>query len=200
MSIKLNFKALYTILLVIFIAVFCSLNLVSGQSKKSKKTKEEKEWVNNLWYGGGINLGFNADNYSSYFVFGISPLAGYRLNSFISVGPRFSLDWTIAKFNTGFNVLKYNSLDYGLGIFTRFKFLENFFAHLEYSQLNETIGYIDGNMLRKERQWRDIALLGLGYNSNSPFAYEIYINYNFLEDENSIRVPIIYRAGFTYNF
>lgn len=174
-------------------------NLFS-QSKKSKKTKEKSEWLNDVWYGGGINLGFNSDNYSSYFVFGISPLAGYRLNSFISVGPRFSLDWTIAKYNTGFSILKYNSLDYGLGVFSRVKFLDYFFAHFEYSQLNETIGYIDGNTLRKERQWRDIALIGIGYNSNTPFAYEIYINYNFLEENNSIRLPIIYRAGFTYNF
>jgi hypothetical protein len=174
------------------------------QSKRTKKKETESEWLNNVWFGGGFNLGFNIDNYngyqSNYFVIGISPMAGYKVNSFISIGPRFSIDWTIAKYSNGFSVLKYNSVDFGLGVFARIKFLQNFFAHFEYSQLNETYGYIVGNTLEKERQWRDLAMIGLGYHSNTKWGYEIYINYNFLEEDNSLRLPIIYRFGITYNF
>lgn len=187
----------------------CFLLLIFGlhieavsQVTRSGKNKEKSDWVKDLWFGGGINLGFSSDSYNSIFGFGISPMAGYKINSFFSVGPRVSLDYTTAKYSIGNGVYKYNSFDYGLGVFARFKFLETFFVHLEYSQLNETYatGYIVNNELEKYRQWRDIALLGLGYNSNQIWSYEIYINYNFLEETSSIRVPIIYRAGITYNF
>ena len=69
-----------------------------------------------------------------------------------------SIDWTIAKFNDGFTAYKFNSLDYGVGAFVRAKFFHNFFAHLEYSQLNVT--YSDGNVINnklvKYREWKDI--------------------------------------------
>lgn len=193
---------LYRIVPMILLLILTLQFEAISQVKKSKKSKEKSEWVKDLWYGGGINLGFSSDSYNSIFAFGISPMVGYKLNSIISVGPRISLDYTTAKYSIGNGVYKYNSLDYGLGIFARLKFLETFFVHLEYSQLNETYatGYIVNNELEKYRQWRDIALLGLGYNSNQIWSYEIYINYNFLEDGNSIRVPIIYRGGITYNF
>lgn len=202
----LYFNKLIRLFCLVGCLVFCLHFDALAQVKKAKKTKEKSEWTKDLWYGGGINLGFSSDYYnglqSNYFVFGISPMVGYKLNSVISVGPRISIDWTIAKFNDGFQSYKYNSVDYGLGVFARFKFLDNLFAHAEYSQLNETYttGYIVNNELEKFRQWRAIALLGLGYTTNQIWSYEINVNYNFLEKDKSYRLPIIYRAGITYNF
>lgn len=130
-------------------------------------------------------------------------MAGYKFNHVFSVGPRFSIDFTTAKFSDGFETYRFNSLDYGLGVFARAKFLTNLFAHFEYSQLNETFttGSINSNgELEKFRQWRDLLILGLGYTSGGIWAYEIYINYDFLEDPESFRVPIVYRAGISYKF
>lgn len=202
----MKYNTLYNYLLMIFVAALGFTNSLHAQSKSRKKKEPKIDWATDLWYGGGINLGFSSDYYnglqSSYFVFGISPMAGYKINSFLSAGPRLSLDWTVAKFNDGVKTYKFNSLDYGLGIFGRLKFLDNFFIHLEYSQLNETYttGFVVNGELEKERRWRDIALAGLGYNSNTIWAYEIYICYDFLEEEESFRLPIVYRGGITYNF
>lgn len=193
---RLLFKYLCLIFLINILSASIFSTEAFGQSRKSKK-KEQTPWTDKLWYGGGVNLNFGSDAYRSVFTFGVSPMAGYKLNSFLSIGPRISLDWTIARFNDGFNVYKYNSLDYGGGIFARAKFLNYFFGHVEYSQLNVT--YLDTNF-EKFREWKDIFLLGLGYNSGEIFAYEFYISYNFLEDQNSFDVPIVYRGGITYRF
>ncbi len=202
---KEAFRFLYMFLIFNIITCFSGINDLSAQSKKKKK-KEATPFIDQIWLGGGVNLNFNSGYYNGFqsnvFTFGLSPMAGYKLNSFLSIGPRISFDWTVAKFSDFTGVYKYNSVDFGLGVFARAKFLSNFFAHTEYSQLNETYtdGSTNGNKLITSREWRDIFLLGLGYHSNSPLAYEIYVNYNFLEDDNSIRVPIVYRAGITWHF
>ncbi len=188
----------------IFLLIFV-LSSSYGQSKKAKKP-EVNFWKEKMWYGGGFNLGFSSDYYNGFqtniFGIGISPMMGYKATNWLSAGPRFSLDFTTAKFNDGFQTYRYNSVDYGLGLFVRMKFLNTFFAHFEYSNLNETYatGAVINGSLEKYREWRDIFLVGLGYTSGGNWAYEIYINYDFLEDPESFRVPILYRAGFTYNF
>lgn len=202
---NLNNNRLYIILFFNILFLLCLSESLAAQSKKSSK-KPKAEWTDQLWYGGGINLGFNSDFYNGFqtnlFTFGLSPMAGYKFNSFLSAGPRVSFDWTVAKFNDGFQVFRYNSVDYGVGVFTRAKFLRNFFAHVEYSQLNETYttGNVINNKLETFRDWRDIFLIGVGYHSNSIVGYEIYVSYNFLEEDDSFRVPIVYRAGITYRF
>lgn len=176
-----------------------------SQSKRTKKP-EVNFWKEKVWYGGGFNLGFNSSIYNglqtSVFGIGISPLAGYKFNSWFSAGPRLSIDYTTAKLSDGFDTYSYNSVDYGTGLFGRIKFSQNFFMHVEYSFLNETFttGEINNDKLVTAREWRDIFLLGIGYSSGGDVAYEIYINYDFLEDPESIRVPIIYRAGITFKF
>jgi len=198
-------KSLYMLLIINIIGCLSSITTLSAQSSKKKK-KETIPFIDKIWLGGGINLNFNSGYYnglqSNVFTFGLSPMAGYKLNSFLSVGPRFSFDWTIAKFSDFSGVYKYNSIDYGIGLFARAKFLQNFFAHTEFSELNETYtdGSTNGNKLVTSREWRDLFLVGLGYHSNAPIAYELYVSYDFLEDDNSIRIPIVYRAGITWHF
>lgn len=198
-------KSLYMLLIINIISCFSSITPLSAQSSKKKK-KETIPFIDKIWLGGGINLNFNSGYYnglqSNVFTFGLSPMAGYKLNSFLSVGPRISFDWTIAKFSDFSGVYKYNSIDYGIGLFARAKFLQNFFVHTEFSELNETYtdGSTNGNKLVTSREWRDLFLVGLGYHSNAPIAYELYVNYDFLEVDNSIRIPIVYRAGITWHF
>lgn len=192
--------------LLCFLISILLLGSVDAQSRRKSKEPKINIWKEKMWYGGGFNLGFNSSIYnglqSSVFGIGISPMAGYKFNNVFSAGPRFSIDFTTAKFSDGFDTYKFNSLDYGLGVFARAKFLANLFAHLEYSQLNETFttGFVINGELEKYRQWRDLLMLGIGYTSGGIWAYEIYINYDFLEDPESIRVPIVYRAGITYSF
>lgn len=200
----LPLKQFKSVLPLLTLTLLISLPL-QGQSKRSKKP-EIDFWKEKVWYGGGFNLGFNSSIYnglqSNVFGIGISPMAGYKFNNWFSAGPRTSIDFTTAKFSDGFDTYRFNSVDYGLGLFGRIKFSQTFFMHVEYSLLNETntTGEVNNGKLVTERDWRDIFLVGLGYNSGGDVAYEIYINYDFLEDPESFRVPIITRAGITFKF
>ncbi|MBK8955861.1 MAG: hypothetical protein IPM34_09915 [Saprospiraceae bacterium] len=192
-------------LLISALLLFAITNSSFAQSKRTKKPQIDF-WKEKVWFGGGFNLGFNSSIYnglqSNVFGIGVSPMAAYKFNKWLSAGPRVSIDFTTAKFSDGFDTYRYNSVDYGMGLFGRIKFSENFFLHGEYSFLNETYttGEVNNDKLVTQREWRDILLLGLGYSSGGEVAYEIYINYDFLEDPESFRVPIIYRAGITFKF
>ena len=63
-----------------------------GKKKKSSKTDEyfdESGFVNKLWYGGGLNLGYSGGNNQSFFAFGLSPMVGYKVwDDIISIGPK----------------------------------------------------------------------------------------------------------------
>ena len=185
--------------------IFLSLSAfpLMAQSKKNKK-EQISYWKEKVWYGGGFNLGFSSNYYDGYqsnvFGIGVSPMAGHKFNHWLSAGPRFSIDFTTAKFSDAFDTYSYNSLDFGVGLFSRMKFLNNWFVHMEYSWLNETIAYLYPGYIEKERQWRDILLFGIGYTSGGDVAYEIYVNYDFFEDPDSYRVPIVYRAGNSFKF
>ncbi len=186
----------------VFIALcIWGLAPVTGQKLYQKETG----WPKQLWLGGGFNLSFGSALLGPYqgnlFTIGISPMVGLKTNSFLSVGPRIELSYTTGRFDVIQGIAKYNSTNFGGGVFSRAKFLRNFFAHIEYSVLSEEFPVsITVEKVETIREWRDIFLLGLGYNSGEDFAYEIYLNYNFLHDENSNQLPIIYRLGFTYNF
>jgi hypothetical protein len=68
-----------------------ALLLFCGQAfaqKSHKKKKKEPDFVSNLWYGGGLLLGFNGINNASIFSLGVSPMVGYKITPAISVGPR----------------------------------------------------------------------------------------------------------------
>ncbi|MCC6753840.1 MAG: hypothetical protein IT266_07660 [Saprospiraceae bacterium] len=187
--------------------VFLGFAALEGHAQSRNSGKKSSEfWRDKVWFGGGFNLGFGSNFYnnlnSNIFGIGVSPMAGYKFSSWLSAGPRFSIDFTTAKFSDAQNVYRYTSVDYALGAFARAKFFQNFFVHTEYSQLNETYttGLVINNELEKYREWRDILLLGLGYSSGGELSYEVYICYDFLEDPNSFNVPVVYRFGITYRF
>ncbi len=181
----------------------------SRQITKKKKPKIETNfWKEKMWYGGGFNLNF----YSTYlaanipgniFSIGISPIAGYKIKPWWSVGPRIEMGYLGGKFDYSPEILKLNGFNFGFGAFTRLKFAKVLFAHLEFSTISSlflTGNIINNNKIETERQFREHTYLGLGYNPSSDFSYEFYLLYDFNSDPNSTQLPIQYRAGITYNF
>lgn len=179
----------------------------SSKSKSKKKDKEDPFRLEKFWFGGGLNLRFYQYNLSpsvpgSVFEFGVSPIAGYKLTNWLSVGPRIEFNYFGGRFDNNPQVIKLNSVTYGGGVFTRARFLSFLFAHLEYSTSSslEITGINTNNRLETNRIWQDHLFLGLGYNPQSEWSYEIYIMYDFLVPNDSPQVPIQYRAGITWNF
>ena len=127
---------------------------------------------------------------------GISPMVGYKITDRFSVGPRVSLDYQevfIANFTNP------RWLAWGVGGFGRAKVTQSLFAHIEYayeqiSSLNDITP--DAQILDPHNFY-----IGGGYSSSAggAFGYEIVILYNTTENDTG-RVPIDYRVGFTWNF
>ncbi|MEP7195461.1 MAG: hypothetical protein ABI851_03015 [Saprospiraceae bacterium] len=204
----------YILNIIIFFTLFTiPLSSVLAQSSwntiETKKPEEKKEniWKDKMWYGGGINLqlyqaALSTNVVGNIFEFGVSPIAGYKVKNWWSVGPRIEISYVGGRFSNSPNVLKLNGFNYGFGAFTRLKFLKVIFAHIEYSTIS-TI-YITGNVVNNrietKREFKPHFLTGLGYNPTGLWSYEFYIMYDFLSDPNSTQLPIQYRAGITYNF
>lgn len=144
-----------------------------------------------FWYGGGVGLNFGSGFNSSQFNFSISPMAGYKITPEFSIGPRVELSYSHIRLGNGNNVEKFNFLDYGVGVFSRYKLFTQFFAHAEYQI--ESRKFTDGT-----RDSRNNFFLGGGYTSGGQIGYEVSILWNFLED--SADLPLDYRIAFTYNF
>lgn len=168
--------------------------------------KEEVTFAEHLWYGGGFGLSFSGGLNGldgNTFAIGISPMLGYKLTPYISVGPRFEFLYTTGRFRTGFGgpVVKYNGIDYGAGVFGRAKFLSFLFAHTEANYVNRIYptGF-NGNKLETERVGDNQFLIGLGYTSGGMFKSEILLLYDLTADSQSTNLPLVYRFGFTYNF
>ena len=173
-------------------------------SDVDKYFDESQGFTHRLWYGGGLALGFSGGGFSSLFQIGVSPLIGYKLTENFSVGPRFSVLYSHYRENRGPVVGRANLIDYGVGAFTRYKIIRNFFIHLEYGvDLQERVdrSTLNGDEFATGRVSISNGYIGAGYNDgNSIWGYDIYLLYNVLLPENSVRSPLDFRFGITYNF
>ena len=177
--------------------------LGSTQMLAQKKSKRKER----MWYGGGVSLALQSATLGNgvngnIFQIGISPMVGYKINSFWSAGPRVEVVYTGGRFSAPPDIWKYNAVEYGFGVFSRLKFLSVLFAHFEYSVYNEIDQneslILQNNRLIAQRKTSNRLLAGLGYNGGNEIDYEFYLMYNFLADKESVQLPIQYRIGFTY--
>ncbi len=165
----------------------------------AKEQKAPNEFLDRLWYGGNLLLGFAGSDFESFFQLGVSPMVGYKITPFFSVGPRLDFIYTYRSIRlTPSRVETFNLYSGGVGPFTRMKVYGGVFVHGEYQLAwaqypNPTL---DGT---KIYDTFNNLFFGIGYNSGGS---EIYILYNFLEDERLVRsgFPFDFRFGFTYKF
>jgi hypothetical protein len=191
----------------------------SEKKKSTKKTDsyfdESGGFKHRLWYGGNLNLGLSSLNGGSLFSIGITPMIGYKIIGGLSAGPRLGINYTSIKASdTGGGVSSVSATDYSIGLFARYKVIQNFFAHTEFEYVNQEFPQVfqdprgglfiqldaSGKPLKSQRASQNNTYAGLGYSSGDIFSYEIMILYNFNVPKNSFEQPITYRAGFTYKF
>ncbi len=183
-----------------------------GKPKKKKKKKKKKDeeadaekvpFKQKLWYGGGVNLGFNSFNGVSVFSIGVSPMVGYKFWGPLSVGPRLGVNYTSYK-ETGFKAL--GLVDWEAGLFLRSKIWGPIFAHAEISNewIQRPVDYDYPNRkILKETYTRANQYVGLGYNNgDGGGGYELLVLYNFAVagDASSDENPLGLRIGFTWKF
>lgn len=196
---------------------------VEAQRKKKKRKGDVDEYFDDkgsfaqrLWYGADISirfprtgLGAGSDTYvGNLFYLGFSPMAGYKITDYFSVGPRVEFNYQAARYEkipSGTTLpeeLKSNSTNIGVGVFARLKFLEAYFIHLEYQRLGESIAVnIVDDKIVSDRIWDDHAYIGAGYNSSfGVVGFNASILWDVTQQFTADNVPIVYRAGLTYKF
>ncbi|TVQ49460.1 MAG: hypothetical protein EA362_04595 [Saprospirales bacterium] len=197
------------ILLTASITLFNSINQAEAQVRLQDPEESTKSFSERLWYGGNINLGFQGTNNYNVFFFGISPMAGYKITEDFSVGPRMELFYTYYKAFVWREGAYFTThpISYSGGIFSRYKFLNNFFGHLEYGIEKTTFLLTSGgdfvvidNKLATTSKYFDNFYIGIGYTSGGRFGSEISILYNVIQNSQTLDIPISIRIGFNYNF
>jgi hypothetical protein len=171
--------------------------------KEGEVEKEEKapaSFKSKLWYGGGIQLGFQSYLGYNVFGFGVSPMVGYKLTNHISAGPRVELNFTSIK-QPGSKAESLFETD--AGVFARVRIFRGLFLQGELS--NQWYSDLDLYTGEKYSATRFNQRLGAGWNFGNGMgggASEIGVFYNFAiaNELNTYENPLAYRFGFTWNF
>ena len=190
--------------------MLCLAALLPAQSHK-KQLREKRTgsfWREHTWIGGSVALGFSGNSYSSQFVFGLTPMIGYKIpKTPLSVGPRLGYTYINLKGTGSDNRIHHANLSSSTAaVFGRVKFLRILFLHLEDEMewrrqaFADPFGRLvigpDGEVLT-ERIRRNNIYAGLGYNQG---GYELLLLYNFKTPQNTIEHPFSFRGGVTWNF
>ncbi len=203
----------FALLALIFSVVSTHDAYAQKRKKRSSKTDsyfDESGFANKLWYGGNFNLGFSGSGETNLFVFGLSPMVGYKIwNDVVSVGPRAGFTYNFIKGRgSDLAIYKVNPTSWSIGAFARIKPIASLFAHFEYEYANTKVVYIDdfGLLLVQngevvvDKVVRDNVYVGLGYTSGGLWAYEILLLYNVNAPDDDLTLPFDLRFGITYKF
>ena len=169
-------------------------------NSRQPTTQRPARFSDNLWYGAGAQLGFSASNRTSIFFIGVSPIVGYKLNNFLSVGPRGSFVYN--RYTDDFLGIKDGYVTWELGAFTRANIFRGFFAHAEYSFVNEAFSF-DQNTGEVIRTTRAIPFIGGGLSQGggpAQMGFEILILFRITQADRLGDSPFQFRTGLNYNF
>ncbi|MFZ4402347.1 MAG: hypothetical protein ACOYO1_20135 [Bacteroidales bacterium] len=160
----------------------------------------QRSFGSRVFTGGNLGLQFG-----SVTLIDISPMIGYRVTEEIDLG--ISLTYKYYNYKDYYVYSQTQTYDlktniFGGGIFGRYHFTENLFAHLEVEYLDFTIDTYtvlnNGIVKDKEKVGITSVFVGGGYKqeigSNSFFTFMILYNLN--ESVNSPYTNPIIRAGF----
>jgi len=161
--------------------------------------KQDRKLIDQLWFGGTVNLFWTNGNGFSQFLFGLAPMVGYKVTDKLSFGPRIEIQYTAFKIQTGpDNNETFSNLNFGGFGFGRYKIFKKVFIHVESGITTQPIlrtnAVGDPEFVRELRQ---PVFAGLGYSEGGT---EIYLLYDFNDPDRNLRFPLDYRFGFNYNF
>lgn len=200
----------------LFLLLFCCLSVAaSAQTDRQREeaARQDLDYYNrnkpsrlanrsssNLWYGGGLQLGFSSTNFQSFFNVGISPMVGYKVTNNLSFGPRVALAYNSFKRRNTNDDFSSNYLTWAVGVFGRMRVFNEFFIHTEYSLESDIIGFVGNEPVRRNRS---VPYLGAGYSPFNPGggSSEFVVLFRLASSSQIIReAPYVFRAGINFNF
>jgi hypothetical protein len=196
-------RALLTILFLSCITLGTTYAQLRDGSQ-DRPARSTSSLADQLWFGGGFNLGFTGSNGVNLFQFGLSPMMGYKIFEPFSVGPRVAVQYNHYRART-FNgsVDSANPFSWAVGAFMRYKIIQSIFVHTEFELENQPLVTVEVDRLSVARSERNNVYIGGGYTSGQgtgTFGYEIVLLFNLNQAENTVDLPYTIRFGFTYGF
>ncbi|MDX1408694.1 MAG: hypothetical protein R3330_11190 [Saprospiraceae bacterium] len=176
------------------------ISMADAQSRRPQR--DAPEFGERIWFGVDVNdLRFG----NGTFTFGLTPMAAIEVAENVSLGLMLKADYYYEKYRFTVPRIKFESIDFGPGVFARFDVLNQFLAHIEYEYAyleraqtdNAGLPIIDqvNNVVLTERIEQSYVYVGAGYSSGSNVQYTISIHYNILDDFDYVRFPWDYRFG-----
>jgi len=186
----------------IFLIMLFAVSLASAQEnsatpKQNPYQKGPKKSITNKFYFGG-NLGFTLGSYTSISIW---PMIGYKITPKFSAGIQPGYDYI--KYN--FNGNNYETSNYGLKVFTRYRIIPQFYLQAEYDYINyEIYNWNPPADPVSSRAFVPFLLLGGGLSQQLGDNSWVYIQilFDVLQDANS---PFssgepFYSIGFGFGF
>jgi hypothetical protein len=185
-----------------------------AEAQKRKSSRDVDDYFDDkgtfkdrLWYGADVTLNFFSVPGGNAFSAGIAPMVGYKITDALSFGPRIEILYRGERYDTGTGSdLKFNSTNYGVGLFSRLKIFNQYFIHAEYQALNNETGLARQVSLTEwevinSRSWEDHFYIGGGYGaSGGGIGFQVSILWDVLQEFTSSNLPIQYRMGINYKF
>lgn len=123
----------------------------------AKPAPEARPLRDRIWFGGGVGIAFGTVTNIA-----VEPMVGYKVtrNGKLSTGIGASYQY----FRDNQGNPPYEASIYGGRVFSRYRIIEQLFAHAEYANLNLQLNYTDPT--RFERRWVPFLLVGGGYSAH----------------------------------
>lgn len=188
------------------IFIFCCffLGMIQMQAQISKGIgKDKKDNADRrIWYGGSVPFGVGFGN-TTFIQLGVSPMFGYKITPDFSVGPRAGV--LFSYFNQrqiGGRAESVQPVSWAAGVFSRYRFVEQFFAHVEYEYENKAVPFNAINGLDVQRFNAQNVYVGLGLLQGSFGAIrsEILLLYNVNAGKYYNQSPLSIRFGVNWHF
>lgn len=152
-----------------------------GVAQQAAKPTDSRPFSERIWFGGGVGLSFGTVT-----AIQVDPLIGYKIdpNGKLSVG----LGGSYWYFRDNRYVPAYDFTAYGYRTFTRYRFIEQAFAHAEFLHMNVEANRFGAFSEIRPRIWVPHLLVGGGYVQPLGGRGSIYLQvlFDVLQDPNSI--------------
>lgn len=170
-----------------------------AQRRRKKKKRRDKDKVeevsrstqifDKMWVG--INIG-NPNVNNRFFSIGLGPMAAYKFNDFLSAGIVTDINYLYSWSPSS----SQRYVDYSYGVFSRAKFFQQFYAHLEFNYTS-----LDSPRISNQRENFPVLFIGGGYTSGRPpWGFEATLLIDAMGNLSQFRIPFVYRLGVTYAF
>lgn len=172
-----SLPALRTLLFVLI--TFVVLGASKAQDSTRTARKDPRPFKDRIWFGGGVGL-----NFGTATAIQLDPLVGYYIDQKNKLSVGLGASYWYYRDNRFIPAIEQNG--YGYRIFTRFRPIQQFYAHAEFYHLNiERYSYVDRNTVRL---WVPHLLLGGGYVQPLGGRSSIYFQvlFDVLQDPNSV--------------